>query len=160
MRINLNYPFTQDFKSGYILTNKEPRRLVCLVRHDLSRTTVSYARYLMSCHLGRYLNSDEHVDHIDGNKLNDIIENLQILSPKDNNIKKLYQTGKKLKMLEMKCPSCGVNFVKPHGTTHLGKKGKYTCCSKKCLHQSLKMKYTQHEMVQLGVNQIIREFRQ
>jgi hypothetical protein len=51
------------------------------------RKTISYARYLMSTHLGRLLTDEEHVDHINDIKLDDRIENLQILSQKENNIK-------------------------------------------------------------------------
>ena len=52
------------------------------------RTTISYARYVLSVHLGRLLDSKtEHVDHIDNNCANDELENLQILSPEDNKLK-------------------------------------------------------------------------
>ena len=44
----------------------------------------SYARYLMSKHLGRLLLHSEIVDHIDGDSLNDRICNLQILSGAEN----------------------------------------------------------------------------
>lgn len=87
-KIKLMYPFSEDYLSGYLNINKEPRRVVALIKKDKSRTSISYARYLMSCELKRYLNRDEQVDHVDNNKLNDIIENLQILSHKENNIKR------------------------------------------------------------------------
>ena len=41
-------------------------------------------RYLMSQHLNRSLNRNEHVHHINGNKLDNRIENLIILSPSEH----------------------------------------------------------------------------
>lgn len=78
-KIELEYPYSEDFKAGYLNINKEPRKTLLLVRNDGSKTSTSYARYLKE---------EEHVDHIDNEKLNDNITNLQILSTKDNNIKK------------------------------------------------------------------------
>ena len=125
MKINLEYPFNQDFKTAYVNTNKEPRRVCLLVREDNSRTSMSYARYLMSCHLGRYLSSEEHVDHIDNNKLNDVIENLQILSQLENNRKSNY----KGLFSTFICPICSKEF-------NLDKRQAYgknnPACSRKC----------------------------
>jgi hypothetical protein len=44
-------------------------------------------RYLMSEYIKRPLKSQEYVDHIDGNKLNNDIKNLQILTPLKHNQK-------------------------------------------------------------------------
>lgn len=60
----------------------------------------------MELHLGRYLNEDETVDHIDRNPLNNEISNLQVLSRKEH--------GKldaiRLKEKTFTCFICGVNF--------------------------------------------------
>lgn len=58
--------------------------MVCLFNSKKERTTISYARYLMSVKLNRFLDRNEEVDHIDNDKTNDSIENLQILSSKEN----------------------------------------------------------------------------
>lgn len=132
--INLRYPFLLDYKTAYLNINKEPRRVVSLIRNDGTRTSISYARYLMSCYLNRYLNKSEHVDHIDNNKLNDAIENLQILSAKDNNNKKNDNLGIKLQEpIVLSCPICGKKFSRPaRNINHKIKKGKSICCSRKC----------------------------
>lgn len=126
MKIELKPPFNNDFKAGYLLTNKEPRRLVLLVDNENKQTSVSYARYLYSCHIGRYLSKTEHVDHIDNNKLNDIIENLQILTPAENNLKSQKHFAKLISFI---CPICNNNF-------ELSKQRAYNkkepCCSRKC----------------------------
>jgi len=88
MKIELQKPYSDVFKSGYLLTNSEPRRVVCLVGLDGKKTSVSYARYLLSCKIGKFIEPGFHVDHIDGNKLNDSISNLQILTKKDKYIKR------------------------------------------------------------------------
>lgn len=45
------------------------------------------ARFLMQEHVGRLLTDEEEVDHIDENKANDDLTNLQILTPKENHNK-------------------------------------------------------------------------
>jgi hypothetical protein len=63
----------------------------------------------MSMHLGRWINSDEHVHHIDGNKLNNDITNLEVLS-KTEHIKlhkpKTFDTNGL-------CKYCAESFIKP-----------------------------------------------
>lgn len=124
MKIELDYPFNEQFKSGYLLTNKEPRRVVCLVGKDNSKTSVSYARYLLSCHLRRFLTKDEHVDHKDNNKLNDFVDNLQILTNLENNKKSA--KGQTLK--DFKCSICGKTFQLTARQSHK----KEPTCSRKC----------------------------
>ena len=75
-------------------------------------------------------NNEEHVDHIDNNKMNDDINNLQILSIKENNVKAAKIKGKRI--IVLKCPNCGKIFEKSKRETHLVKSGKYTGCSRKC----------------------------
>lgn len=61
---------------------------------------MSLARLNMEISIGRELSPEEHVDHIDENKLNDKIENLQILHPADNN-RKARSHGKMPSLLDM-----------------------------------------------------------
>lgn len=133
-KIKLDFPFNQDYKSGYLNINKEPRRVILLVRNDNSQTSISYARYLMSCHLNRYLSKEEHVDHIDNDKLNDMIENLQILSIEENNYKSRVNLGIKLaEDITLTCPVCSNEFPRPsRNIKHKLESGKSPCCSRKC----------------------------
>lgn len=131
MKIELQPPFKDKYKQGYLLTNKEPRNLVLLVDFNNKKTSVSYARYLMSCHLNRFLSKTEHVDHIDNNKMNDIIENLQILSSKQNNEKSIIANNKKMIYRNFVCPICSTEFSRPaHNFTY--RPGYQPCCSRKC----------------------------
>lgn len=67
---------------------KESNENVILFNTQFDRSTVSYARYLMAVKLGRFLTDQEEVDHIDDNRTNDDINNLQILTPKQNREKR------------------------------------------------------------------------
>ncbi len=51
---------------------------------DRKTKTVSYPKALLEIKLGRVLVGDETTDHIDKNKFNDSLDNLQVLSHADN----------------------------------------------------------------------------
>lgn len=125
MKIELKNPFLEEYKAAYVVINKEPRRVCILVRKDNSKTSMSYARYLMTCHLNRFLEKHEHVDHIDNDKMNDTIENYQILSQTQNNIKS--KNPRKTAILI--CPICKKSFVRFHN--QISHKNNPTC-SRKC----------------------------
>lgn len=69
--------------------NSDSRFIAVFKYTNGSQTSISYARWLMQEHLGRELTSDEHVDHINEDPTDDRIENLQILTCKENNQKHL-----------------------------------------------------------------------
>lgn len=85
--MKLEYPYSTKWKKGYIVTNPEGRKTVILYNSQKDRTSTSYARYIMSVHLGRFLTPSEHVDHIDEDKTNDDIDNLQLLTQTENSKK-------------------------------------------------------------------------
>ena len=158
MKIQLEYPY--DDYNGYLVTNSENRKNICLVhKTNYSRTTISYARYLMSVKEKRKLLPEEQVDHIDEDKTNDIIYNLQILSKADNNRKSFIVRNKTRKMVQLVCPNCNIIFERCLNNTHLQKKGHYTSCSRKCSYEILSKKLTILELKNLGDNQIIKYYR-
>ena len=108
MILELEYPFSADWAKGYLVINPENRTNVCLVNSSEDRTTISYARYLMCVKLGYYLNSALEVDHIDEDKTNDSIDNLQVLT-KSANIAK--SNAKRLINYTFTCCICSSTFT-------------------------------------------------
>jgi hypothetical protein len=88
-----DYYKKNGYVTAYLATNKEPRRICTLRRTDGTMTSMSYAKYLYTSHYNCEVNSNDHVDHINGDKMDDRIENLQVISgtynrQKDHKIKK------------------------------------------------------------------------
>lgn len=133
MKILLEEPFKSVWKFGYLVTNTENRKMICLFNSSSNRTTISYARYLLSVKFERFLEKDEHVDHIDGDKTNDTLSNLQILSPKENHNKSL-KTGQV--KFSFRCPVCYSDFQL---TKQRAYKKINPCCSRKCSYKKLKL---------------------
>lgn len=122
----------EGYKVYRVFNNNQSRYMAMLYNSETKhRTTMSWARYIMSCHLGRKLDKNfETVDHIDGNKLNDSLENLQLLTRADN-VKK---SKKEIKLITLICPVCKSSFSKRRGQTHLVKGGRPSCCSRVCVY--------------------------
>ena len=115
----------KGFEKIYININKEPRRVATLRKEDGTMTSMSYAKYLYTSHYKCDIAKGDEIDHIDGDKMNDVIENLQKISGKYNRQKDHHVK----EMLEMICPVCGEKFLFPKRnlSTHTN-----PCCSRKC----------------------------
>lgn len=124
--INLEMPFSNDWKKGYLVTNSEQRKTVILYNSNSDRSSISYARYLMTVHIGRYLNKNEQVDHIDNDKTHDTLENLQILTPRENIIKSSSKT-----LHDFICGWCDTAFQLESRQMHKSRKLP-PCCSRSC----------------------------
>jgi len=86
--------------------NQDNRLTVVIVYPNGEKKTVSYPKYLMEVHLGRYLDEDETVDHLDGNPRNNNLDNLVIKPRKEH----VLEDVKRLKEQEFICPWCGGKF--------------------------------------------------
>lgn len=131
MRLDrVDYPFSEEYAYAYVLTYKDNRRHVCLVDSTMTkRKSISYARYLMCVKEGRILGPNEEVDHIDNDKTNDSIDNLQILTPEQNRAKyaELIKAG--------------------HGTSAMYHKG-CRCDKCKAYHKQCMDRHVQSHMVE------------
>ena len=104
------------------------RNLVIAIGPNRERKGMSYARYLACVKYDRMLTDSEDADHIDDNPLNDILDNIQVLTKLDNQKK----SAKGLSTVKLICPKCLKVFVREKRQTHLVKGGNYTCCSRSC----------------------------
>lgn len=109
----------------YVNINKEPRRVATLKHIDGTITSMSYAKYLYTSYHKCDVPKEDHVDHINCNKMDDRIENLQVISGKYNRQK----DHKRKEMVLLKCPVCQKEFIYPKRnlSTHTN-----PCCSRKC----------------------------
>ncbi|WEU69430.1 hypothetical protein TY_10 [Pseudomonas phage vB_PaeM_Ty] len=128
MKIELKGPYSDRYKFGYLRTCKDKRKRVDLFNSNQDRTTVTYAKYLMSVQLGRLVDKNEEVDHIDGDRTNDSIENLQVI-PKQEHRKKTAKEREPRKFIITTCTYCGVEFKKWANQIN-GKKNLF--CSRSC----------------------------
>ena len=129
-KIEIEYPFTEKYDCAYRVSSQGRNTVVLYKTKTRERTSISYAKYLMSIYLKRWLSKNEHVDHINNNKIDDRIENYQILSLAENNKKQASVKG--CKVVEYKCPICGVNFSVRRNISHFVAGEKTMTCSKKC----------------------------
>lgn len=91
---------------------------------------VLHHRVVMENEIGRLLNEEEVVHHIDGNKKNNDIENLELHSRKGH--AELHGKEKKTKYVLLKCPECQNEFERERPQTHLCKNTENTFCSRSC----------------------------
>lgn len=115
----------KGFTKLYVGINKDPRRVATMYKEDGTTLTMSYAKYLYTSYYKEDVDSSYHIDHINGDKLDDRIENLQKVTgiynrQKDHNHRE---------MVVLTCPVCGEEFVFPKRnlSTHPN-----PCCSRRC----------------------------
>lgn len=138
MKINLKKPYSDDWDRGYLVVNSDNRMTVALYNDHKDRSSTAYARYLMSVKLGRYLTEFEQVDHIDEDKTNDSLENLQLLTRSENIRKQNKSRGRK--MVRYQCPVCHSEFTRRRGNSHFqNSKITTVACSRSCSGKSQSM---------------------
>lgn len=76
--------------------------------------------------LGRILQKDEVVHHVDGNKKNNNPKNLEVMNKRERASLHGKMSGKNY--VEFKCPQCEKIFTKPRNKTFLVKKTKNNVC--------------------------------
>ena len=158
MRTKGKPPYENYWVYSPVMSKTEGRRVVVLRHRRTKRmTSMSLARYMLSTHLGRRLARAEHVDHVDGDKSNDVLENLQVLTPEENNRKHRLQQQTTKHMLKLRCPACRKVFTREFRQTHRAKHGKFTACSRGCAG-TLRQRLQSGVLVDLTDN-VIEDFR-
>ena len=88
-------------------------------------------RIVMENHLGKLLEGSEVVHHKDGNRKNNSIDNLELMSLSKHSSDHIRSKGKI--MVLMKCPTCGEFFERRIGISSVTKgRGVLTACSRRC----------------------------
>lgn len=115
----------KGFIKLYIGINKDPRRVATMYKEDGTTLTMSYAKYLYTSHYKEDVDPFYHIDHINGDKLDDRIENLQKITGTYNRQK----DHNRREMVILTCPVCGKDFIFPKKSlsTHPN-----PCCSRRC----------------------------
>lgn len=157
MKVTLQLPYSLDYAVGYVNVNRENRQMIYLVPHGSTKVknSTAYARYLMAVKLGRYLNKNEHIDHINNDKTDDRIENLQIVTQHQNHIKSsaghLY--------LNLNCPTCGSLFAVSFKNSKYRISGmQHNFCCRKCLHTFISATVAPHNYEKLEEEFIFLRF--
>ena len=76
---------------------------------DGSHKVMSFPKFVMENYLGRYLEENETVDHIDKNPLNNSIKNLRVMDRSEHVKNDVYRN----KDATVKCAYCGKEFIIP-----------------------------------------------
>lgn len=109
-KIKIDYPYSEIYDSGYTYDNSETQTVLLYLK-KINETCydkcIPYARYLMGVKLGRILEKSERVYHIDDNKLNNNIDNLELKTDIKNKPKPC-----KSHYVEIKCTYCESLFIR------------------------------------------------
>lgn len=126
------YPFTDYTVYGPIYHKQEKRMMVVIVhkQNEKVRSSLSYARYLYQTHHAIKLDQNQHIDHIDNDRLNDTISNLQVLSDKENKDK--YSSTLIKHTIILTCDRCGEQFERLESQSCKMRGGLHNFCSKQC----------------------------
>lgn len=134
MIIELESPFKELWRKGYLRESMhDGRRRVDLYNSDSDRTTISYARYLVSVKLGYVVPDEFEVDHEDKDKTNDSLFNLQVLSSEEHRKKNSKEMNTGRTMVNLICPECKSSFIREIRLVHSHHgSSKNTFCSRQC----------------------------
>ena len=119
---------------GPYINTKNNRKFVTHYENGKHRTQL-YSRYVLEIHLGRSLLREEEVDHIDGDSSNDSIDNLQILSKRENIQKRTDDLEQYGEIKSYTCPICDTIFMRDPREVHrkqVEQKRPGPFCSKSC----------------------------
>lgn len=115
---------------GPYKNKKDGRKKVIVYFPNGSHKTVSYPKYLMEVSIGRYLENDESVDHIDRDFSNDDLSNLRVRK----NIDHFRLDAIRVRDIVVACSYCGTEFTIKGGTFGQRlRRSPFVFCSRKCV---------------------------
>lgn len=117
-------------------------------------------RVLVEDKLGRILEAHEAVHHIDGNRKNNNLSNLQLLTHAAHT--SLHACRHGVNMLLLKCPTCGILFERERGKSHVSKRTLSSSCSIECGHKfmwRLRKERSSKEVQKLLAENVVKEYK-
>ena len=114
-------------------TVKKGDYLYAVVPEHPKATAFGYVllhRIVVENHLGRLLRDDEIVHHVDENKMNNLVSNLEVTDASSHATAHGLAKGKLA--VRLRCPNCAKVFVRIKRDTHLQKGGNATFCARTC----------------------------
>jgi hypothetical protein len=113
MIIELEEPFKSLYRKGYLRTESDGRRYLSLYNAPGDQRSISYARYLYSVKIGYEVPQGIEIDHSDGDKTNDDINNLIPMTEEMHRNKTYVMEREKEIEVELTCANCEIEFSKP-----------------------------------------------
>ena len=124
----------ENFKFYGPYLNKKDNRLRCVLvnKTNKKKLTISYPKYLIEVHLNRYLKESETVNHLDGNPLNNELDNLTVIDRREH----CFCDAVKNRDIKVHCSLCGKPFLikgsKINNRNRSDRKQSGYFCSKSC----------------------------
>lgn len=108
-----------------------------MVDKDRNYKCYLYSKYLMSVKMGRVLKEEEQVDHINGDKADDRLSNLEVVTKQEN--ERRWRNSVKSKWVKLICPICNESFERLEKDVRYKRKHKTKVyCSRACLYESMR----------------------
>lgn len=124
-------PFEDYYHGRVNISVRDNRRMIHLYGLDQKVLVTTYARYLFQVYIWNscfeMIPEDMEVDHVNEDRLDDRVENLQLLTSSENRRKNNLARG--TGCLVLVCPICGKLLLKEK---HRVSKGSIHFCSTKC----------------------------
>lgn len=95
-------------------------------------------------HYGIVPNENEIIHHKDGNKHNNDINNLVLITKKEHD--SYHNRLRKRHWILLKCPTCNKLFILPYRQSHIVKKYKASYCSKECSNKANTLRCNNDEL--------------
>ena len=119
----------------YVIINYDQgyRKSACIYKDSKFLKCIGFAKYLIEAETNLIIPEGYEVDHIDGDRTNDSLSNLQIISKEMNILKQRYETGNFKKYVRLLCPYCNKPFdIESRNFRVKLRFNKYMACSRSC----------------------------